>query len=494
MSDGVTSIGAYSFSGCPLVGKFHSDKATELVVPESCQSIGSHAFEGMALITSVVVPDDVESIGDSAFKGFGSLESITLPFVGGKDGASDYTSVLGYVFGYDKFSGDYTGTYDTTFINRKYGSGVAGATWQYTMSTNNYYYSYYYYIPATLKEVTVTTDTTIPAAAFNGCTMLEKIHLTNCIESVGDCAFQNCPATVDYLISPSKSRPWDGSTSTVSYHGGNGTSSDPYQIFFAQEFLYFLNQIRNGETYEGVYFVLTSNINLGGYAIDPTSLTEKTMFKGVLDGKSHKVFNFTINATNNTYNGFFEYMGGTFKNIGFETSLDITNSLTTDVYTGLLIGNLSGTLENVYVSGSLTATSLRTSYVGGMVGYSTGTILNSYSNVTVSSTSTNLKSYAGGLVGYNDGSITGSFAYGDVSAKGYADSFSFASGLVACEGTNSIVTSCFRYKDQKITKFDSISTSYNELGTLASLEDIISYCKENWDGNVWSFKKTLPSL
>ena len=402
--------------------------------------------------------------------------------------------MLGYVFGYDKLSGDYTGAADSTFINRKYGSGVAGATWQYTMSTNHYYYSYYYYIPATLKEVTVTTDTTIPAAAFNGCTMLEKIHLTNCIESVGDCAFQNCPATVDYLISPSKSRPWDGSTSTVSYHGGNGTASDPYQIFFAQEFLYFLNQIRNGETYEGVYFVLTSNINLGGYAIDPTSLTEKTMFKGVLDGKSHKVFNFTINATNNTYNGFFEYMGGTFKNIGFETSLDITTSLTTDVYTGLLIGNLSGTLENVYVSGSLTAASLRTSYIGGMVGYSTGTILNSYSNVTVSSTSTNLKSYAGGLVGYNDGSITGSFAYGDVSAKGYADSFSFASGLVACEGTNSVVTSCFRYKDQKITKFDSISTSYNELGTLASLEDIISYCKENWDGNVWSFKKTLPSL
>ena len=233
-------------------------------------------------------------------------------------------------------------------------------------------------------------------------------------------------------------------TVAVSYHSGTGTQQDPYEIFSAKEFVYFLNQIKNGETYEGIYFVLTSNINLGGFAVDSTSLTEDTAFKGILDGNSHKVFNFSINETNNTYNGLFGYMDGTIKNIGFETSMTITTSKTTDVYIGLIIGNLSGTLENVYVSGTITSTSLRISYVGGLVGYSTGSIINSYSNVSVTATSTNLKCYAAGMVGYNDGSITGSFAYGNVSAKGYAESYSYASGLVGTEGANSLVVWFFK--------------------------------------------------
>lgn len=128
----------------------------------------------------------------------------------------------------------------------------------------------------------------------------------------------------------------------------------------------------------------------------------------------------------------------------------------------MIIGNLSGTLENVYVSGSLTTTSFKTSYIGGMVGYSTGSIINSYSDVNATSISTNLKCYAG--------------------------------GLVAIEGSNSNVTSSFRYKGQVITKFGSSSTSYNDIGIAASLNEIISYCKTNWDGSVWSFKKTLPSF
>ena len=54
--------------------------------------------------------------------------------------------------------------------------------------------------------------------------------------------------------------------------------------------------------------------------------------------------------------------------MGGEIDADISGK-TTDVYVGLIIGNLSGTIENVYVLGSLTSTSTRTSYVGGMVGY-----------------------------------------------------------------------------------------------------------------------------
>ena len=499
LSDNVTSIGKYAFSGCALASKFNTTTSAELVVPDSCTSIGEFAFEGMALMTNVVVSDSVESIGAGAFKGFNSLESITLPFVGKNDGAIGYEGVFGYIFGYTVSSSSTYGGYSDPSgyvqkTNPTSNSSYAGTTLQYAAKSGYSYSDYYYNVPATLKNVTVTMDTTLPLAAFNNCDKIENIHLVNCMDSVGNDVFRNCSAIVDYLISPSRSGVWDGSTIATSYHGGTGTQQDPYQIFSAKEYVYFLNQIRDGENYDGVYFVLTSNINLGGYAINATALTEATSFNGVLDGNSHKVFNFTVTASDDSYNGLFGYVDGTIKNIGFETSMTITTSNKTDVYVGLIAGMLNGSLENVYGSGVLTSTSLRTSYVGGLVGYNNGSILNSYANVKVTATSTNLKCYAAGLVGYNNGSITGSFAYGNVSAKGYAEPYSCPSGLVALDGDNSNVTNCYRYNGQIITKFGNSSTSYNNIGTEASLEDIISYCKLNWNGSVWSYKKALPSF
>ncbi|MCI7213037.1 MAG: leucine-rich repeat domain-containing protein, partial [Bacillales bacterium] len=475
-------IGNYAFSGCSLASRFNSGVEATMAIPESCESIGTEAFKGMGLIANAVVADSVTSIGDGAFEGFTSLESLSIPFVGQSENSSSYSGrVFGYIFG--SRSGGSTSS--------KTSSG--SCTYQNSLNYDSHSLLCYC-IPASLKTVSVTRASRIPADAFYNCDCIEEINLIVENTEAGANAYYNCNAKVNNTLIATVSCTWDGKLVATAYHGGTGTKSDPYQIFSPKELIYFLNQIRNGETYEGIYFKLTSNINLGGFAIDSTSLTEDTTFKGILDGASHKVFNFTIKSTDNTYNGLFGYMGGTIKNIGFKTSMNITSAQTSDVYNGLIIGNLSGTLENVYASGSLTTTSFKTSYIGGMVGYSTGSIINSYSDVNVTSTSTNLKCYAGGLVGYNDGSIAGSFACGNVSAKGYAEVYSFTSGLVAMEGTNSNVASSFRYEGQVITKFGSSSTSYNEIGTVASLNEIISYCKTNWDGSVWSFKKTLPSF
>ncbi|MEI3535939.1 MAG: leucine-rich repeat protein [Bacilli bacterium] len=90
-----------------------------------------------------------------------------------------------------------------------------------------------------MKTISVTRQTIIPAYAFYNCDLIENIHLVNCIDSIGNYAFQNCTAEIDYLISPSKSGAWDGSLVATAYHGGTGTQSDPYQIFSAKEFVYF---------------------------------------------------------------------------------------------------------------------------------------------------------------------------------------------------------------------------------------------------------------
>ncbi len=477
----VASIGQYSFYGCSLVSRFNSTEETSLVVPDSCASVGDYAFGGMALMTDAKVPDSVESIGLGAFKGFNSLESITLPFIGKSESAASDESVFGHVFGRELI---------TRSTNCKTSEG--GSTFQYRIISSSNYYCYY--IPSTLREVTVTRQASIPANAFYNCDCIEKIHLIDCIDEIGSNAFYNCTATIDYSITPTRSGAWDGKLVATAYHGGVGTQIDPYQIFSPKEFIYFLNQIRNGETYENTYFVLTSNINLGGYSVGPAALTDTTSFKGTLNGNAHKVFNFISTSAENIYNGLFGYVDGTIKNIGFELKMTISSSSSSDIYVGSVVGKLNGTMENVYVTGTLTSSSSRTSYIGGLVGYNNGSILNSYSNITVSGTSTNLKCFVAGLVGYNDGTIKGSFAYGNISAKGYADAYSSASGLVAFEGTNSHVIDCYRYEGQIITKFGNASTSTNSVGTSASIDVIIAYCKENWDSNVWSFGLTLPSF
>ncbi len=488
--DSTSALGVI-FGTTSYIGSYAATQLSEIYyIPSGLKTlsiggttINSGVATNLSSVTNLTISDSVETIGDTAFKGLDSLESITLPFVGKSESATTIESVFGYIFGYtDGGSGD-----------NKTSGGKYTDQWLYYDYPNWRYYSYY--IPKTIKEVTVTRQSSIPKRAFRNCDCIEKIHLIDCIDKMGDDAFYNCTAVVDYSIVPTQSVAWNGSLVATSYHGGTGTQADPYQIFSPKEFIYFLNQIRNGKTYENTYFVLTSNINLGGYSVNPTALTEATAFKGTLNGNSHKVFNFSSTSSDNTYSGLFGYMDGTMKNIGFEMKMTASSSSKFDIfYVGSVVGKLNGTLENVYVTGSLTSSSLKTSYIGGLVGYNNGSILNSYSNITVSGRSTGQKCFAAGLIGYNDGKVNGSFAYGNVSAKGYSDAYSSASGLVAFEGTNSNVTACYRYDGQVITEFGNASTSANSVGTSASMDVIIAYCKKYWDSNVWSFRLTLPSF
>ena len=445
IGDKYSSVGNYAFSQCIALSTLNNESIEFVTLGNECESIGNYAFAGWALTETLVVNDLCKSIGQYAFNNMNSLTNITLPFIGYNH---ESTKNFAYVFGT---------------------------------------------IPNTLKNVFITVDSTIPSNAFSNIDTLSSIHLITNVESIGSNAFYKCTANVLYDIEPFYSAPWTGSISS-GYHSGLGTEEQPFEIFTASEFAYFIQEVNAGTDYTNVYFVLNSDINLAGKTIDVISSTSTTSFKGTFDGKGHKIYNISLTAVDENNLGLFGYVDGTIKNIGFEISLNISSSKTNDVNAGLVVGRLNGTLENVYVSGTLNLTSSRTSYVGGLIGYNNGSIINSYSNVEVSAISTNLRSYAAGLVGYNDGTIAGSFAYGNVSAKGYAEPYSYASGLVAAEGTNSVVTSCFRYSGQTITKFGSASTSYNNVGTEASLEDIISYCKLNWNGSVWSYKKTLPSF
>ena len=60
-----------------------------------------------------------------------------------------------------------------------------------------------------------------------------------------------CTAQVSY---------WDG-TAEIWTQGG-GTENNPYQISSAKNLAYLANSVNDGETYSGVYFRLTTDIDL----------------------------------------------------------------------------------------------------------------------------------------------------------------------------------------------------------------------------------------
>lgn len=191
----VTSIGEYVFENCSsleynehnnayylgnhenqymLLLKAKSTDITSCEINSNCKFIYHDAFNGCSRLTSVVVPNSVAEIGSAAFGGCSSLESITLPFVGDKQ-------LFGYIFGTNSYTGG-------TSIRQYYRSGGSSVT---------------FYLPMSLKEVVITGNGDIPYGAFQNCSGLTTVTISNTVTSIGDLAFYGCGGLTTVNISNS---------------------------------------------------------------------------------------------------------------------------------------------------------------------------------------------------------------------------------------------------------------------------------------------------
>ncbi|MGN1300975.1 MAG: hypothetical protein ACI4U9_00320, partial [Clostridia bacterium] len=186
---------------------------------------------------------------------------------------------------------------------------------------------------------------------------------------------------------------WDGTVAT-GFELGEGTETSPYLISNGEELAYLRNQVNSGNTYEGIYFQLISDIDLNGNTWTPIG-TYTNSFRGIFDGAGHTIANANITisslATSVTSYGMFGSIGGgdtktEIRNVEFNNiNITITASGTTANNTtekGYNIGIVTGTMfrnatvKNVAVKASSitdtnTVTIRNNSYqvlVGGIAG------------------------------------------------------------------------------------------------------------------------------
>lgn len=184
--DSITSIGDYAFGGC--------DSIETVTIPNSVISIGNGAFQGcnnLKRINSEIdgtfcIPNSVEMIGKGAFFSCGKLVSITLPFVGDKahTAADSYQYPLGYIFG----------STENGFTS------LAVKVTQNFIGENQSVINDEYNIIKTLRNVTITGETTITSGAFQNCSLLTSITITGKVTSIESNAFQNCSALTEITI------------------------------------------------------------------------------------------------------------------------------------------------------------------------------------------------------------------------------------------------------------------------------------------------------
>lgn len=230
---------------------------------------------------------------------------------------------------------------------------------------------------------------------------------------------------------------------------GSGTSLDPYMIYSASAF----DNIRNNPTKN---FEVYGELNLSG------NWTPIPSFSGTLDGKGYKVNGLTMNNTA-ANGGLISTNSGTVKNL----QLLNVNCTTSNSFGTVAGTNSGGTIQNVVVSGTVTATQTGDVPVGGIAGDMTGTayIKQCYAklNMTVAS------SMAGGIAGRINGGT------GEISDCGSAGTLTISAAsstptkiggilgrIVNTSGTTGTIKNCASAMSLKATGTNA--TSVNSVG------------------------------
>ena len=160
IGEGVTSIGTYAFPYCPNL--------ISVTIPKSVTTIGWCAFSYCNKLTSVIIPENVKTIDYNAFIGCSSLTTVTLESDAIVSASRTYQTSLVKTFGY-QVNNYIIGSAVQSIGNCAF-DGCTGVT---SIELSN-------------------SVTSIGSCAFSGCSALPSIHIPHSVTSIGDYAFCSC--------------------------------------------------------------------------------------------------------------------------------------------------------------------------------------------------------------------------------------------------------------------------------------------------------------
>lgn len=205
MPDSLDSIEEQAFYGCirlqnvsfparlRLIGEKAFERCgalTEILLPEGIQEIRSEAFAECDSVKKVTIPSGASYIGSQILKGCDKIETLSIPFVGSSQ-TSTFKKKLGYLFG----------------------PGTSNAD-----------------VPETLVKLSITNSSTIQSLAFENCSKIKSIDISQKTKTIELGAFIGCDGLESMTI------PFIGNVpnSTRSGHFGYifGAESETQSVFY----------------------------------------------------------------------------------------------------------------------------------------------------------------------------------------------------------------------------------------------------------------------
>lgn len=316
------------------------------------------------------------------------------------------------------------------------------------------------------------------------------------------------------------------------FGGGDGTAENPYRISARRHMLNMASVLKDDET---LYFNMTADVDLAGVNWTPLNAESPYKKRVVFNGNGHTIANFTCSA--NAYPSMFGVLYGECRNVKFE-NVDIqslTNSSAGAVGGYVGTGGLNALVDQVVVTGKISASTNCTQPVGGICGQSVdGIIRNCRVDVTLSRESDPFQVGLGGVIGklrdratvencFAEGTVTGKASenVGAIAGKGdqNAQNWTFKNNIAWTTKltgvwssnrvmgrywtTNNAVGRNFARKDMVLYlnrdgKWGAdpyISTGNNTTCPGDDAEDPIKAAKDlGWDNTVWNLSGAMPRL
>ena len=290
-----------------------------------------------------------------------------------------------------------------------------------------------------------------------------------------------------------------------------------YQIGSAEQLAKFRDKVNKGETDADA--VLTADIDLNpdmkidedGTVTNGNKLVQWTPignsisgdpYEGTFNGNGHTISGLYIKNTSSDtdYQGLFGYVSGTVQN------LSVSGSVSGNRYVGGVVGVNRGSVENCYNTGSVSGNryvggvvgdnrgTVKNCYnigevsgnrdVGGVVGWNISSVTNCYNTGSVSGPDSGSDNNVGGVVGYNSGNVTNSYNTGAVSGNSYVG------GVVGLNHGG--VENCYFLQQNGVPE-QGIGGGDEEAEGAAAVNDLTDQDQfEGWDFiDTWRISKSL---